>query len=208
MNGAHDMGGMHGFGPVVDVADEPVFHADWERITFSTGMSMLFTGRFAVDQLRRNWERQDPADYLAESYYERWLVAITAMALEAGWVTEEELATGEISATGAEVPDTSWSVEPSPPPDPPVFSPGDRVRARVRQPTAHTREPRYVRGRVGVVEHHYGGEPLPELAGEGIRREEHLYRVRFDGTELWGPTHHRNDSIRIDLVESYLEPAP
>jgi hypothetical protein len=26
MNGAHDMGGMHGFGPVVAEPNEPVFH--------------------------------------------------------------------------------------------------------------------------------------------------------------------------------------
>ena len=31
MNGAHDMGGVHGFGPVVAEVDEPYFHADWER---------------------------------------------------------------------------------------------------------------------------------------------------------------------------------
>ena len=83
MNGAHDMGGMHGFGPVVEEPDEPVFHADWERDTFSTMMSLIVSGRFAVDQLRRNIERQDPADYLAQSYYEKWLVALTAMVTEA-----------------------------------------------------------------------------------------------------------------------------
>ena len=77
----------------------------------------------------------------------------------------------------------------------------------MRQPEAHTREPRYVRGHVGVVDLHYGGEPLPELAGEGIRQEEHLYRVRFEATELWGPDRPANDSVYIDLVESYLEPA-
>lgn len=208
MNGAHDMGGMHGFGPVVHVADEPVFHADWERTMFSTGMAILLTGRFAVDQLRRNWERQAPADYLAQSYYERWLTGFTAMVLEAGLVSEQELAEGRASATPAALPVSTWSAEPSPPTEPPRFAVGERVRARVRQPTAHTREPRYVRGRVGVVDLHYGGEPLPELAGEGIRREEHLYRVRFSATELWGPEHHPNDVIYIDLVESYLEPAP
>lgn len=30
MNGVHDMGGMHGFGPVQPEVDEPVFHAPWE----------------------------------------------------------------------------------------------------------------------------------------------------------------------------------
>ena len=31
MNGVHDLGGMHGFGPVQPEANEPVFHAAWER---------------------------------------------------------------------------------------------------------------------------------------------------------------------------------
>ena len=30
MNGAHDLGGMHGFGAVRPESDEPVFHARWE----------------------------------------------------------------------------------------------------------------------------------------------------------------------------------
>ena len=32
MNGVHDMGGMHGFGPVDIERDEPVFHQRWEGI--------------------------------------------------------------------------------------------------------------------------------------------------------------------------------
>ena len=30
MNGIHDLGGMHGFGPVEIERDEPVFHEGWE----------------------------------------------------------------------------------------------------------------------------------------------------------------------------------
>ena len=30
MNGVHDMGGMHGFGPIVREVNEPIFHAAWE----------------------------------------------------------------------------------------------------------------------------------------------------------------------------------
>ena len=29
MNGAHDMGGMHGFGPVQDEPEEDRFHGEW-----------------------------------------------------------------------------------------------------------------------------------------------------------------------------------
>ena len=30
MNSIHDMGGMHGFGPIVAEEEEPVFRAAWE----------------------------------------------------------------------------------------------------------------------------------------------------------------------------------
>jgi len=29
MNGIHDMGGMHGMGPIEHERDEPAFHAPW-----------------------------------------------------------------------------------------------------------------------------------------------------------------------------------
>ena len=35
MNGVHDMGGMHGFGPVAAEPNEPVFHHDWEKSVFA-----------------------------------------------------------------------------------------------------------------------------------------------------------------------------
>jgi nitrile hydratase subunit beta len=208
VNGAHDMGGMHGFGPIVVEEDEPVYHAPWERTVAGTMYGLFATGRFAVDQLRRNIERQPPAAYLSQSYYERWLHALGRMVVEAGLVSEDELEAGVSDPSAGPLPEPTWTPTPAPPGEAPRFRPGDRVRARMRQPTAHTREPRYVRGRVGTVTHHYGGEPLPELAGEGIRREEHLYRVRFEATELWGPEAPGRDSLYIDLVESYLEPAP
>ena len=41
MNGVHDMGGMHGFGPIAPEADEPVFHEIWEARMF--GLSCAIT---------------------------------------------------------------------------------------------------------------------------------------------------------------------
>lgn len=43
MNGVHDLGGMHGFGPVVREHDEPVFHSEWEKRVF--GMTLTAMGR-------------------------------------------------------------------------------------------------------------------------------------------------------------------
>ncbi|HIM80376.1 MAG TPA: nitrile hydratase subunit beta [Dehalococcoidia bacterium] len=30
MNGVHDMGGTHGFGPIQPEENEPVFHSTWD----------------------------------------------------------------------------------------------------------------------------------------------------------------------------------
>ena len=58
MNGAHDMGGTMGFGPVVPEKDEPVFHAPWERRAFAITLAMG-AGRWNIDQSRS--AREQPA---------------------------------------------------------------------------------------------------------------------------------------------------
>jgi nitrile hydratase len=52
MNGVHDLGGMHGFGPVVIEPDEPVFHAEWERRTFALTLAMGGWRRWNLDMSR------------------------------------------------------------------------------------------------------------------------------------------------------------
>ena len=52
VNGAHDLGGMHGFGPVVPEPDEPAFHADWERRAFALTLAMGATGEWNLDMSR------------------------------------------------------------------------------------------------------------------------------------------------------------
>ena len=42
MNSIHDMGGMHGMGPVEIEADEPVFHAEWEQRIFALRLATAF----------------------------------------------------------------------------------------------------------------------------------------------------------------------
>ena len=39
MNGIHDMGGMHGFGPVPIEQGEPVFHAPWEGRVYAMAIA-------------------------------------------------------------------------------------------------------------------------------------------------------------------------
>ena len=48
MDGAHDMGGVKGFGPVVPEPNEPVFHGDWERRAFALTVAMCVISAIAA----------------------------------------------------------------------------------------------------------------------------------------------------------------
>ncbi len=95
MNGAHDMGGMDGFGPVAIEKDEPAFHAEWERRTLALTIAMGFYGRWNIDKSRYARENRDPLGYLADSYYERWLYGLEVLLEENGLVTRDEIAARE-----------------------------------------------------------------------------------------------------------------
>src|SRR4051812_14179878 len=76
MNGIHDLGGMHGFGPVVREEHEPRFHADWEARVWAMVNEIRARGYYTIDASRYGIERMNPADYLHASYYERWLASL------------------------------------------------------------------------------------------------------------------------------------
>ena len=222
MNGAHDLGGMHGFGPInaEPEAEEPVFHADWEKRVFGLVRAVGALGKWNSDMSRYARERQHPVDYLWHSYYENWLAGLEKLLIEAGLVTMEELASGKASQLADE--DLRKHLLPAeevaatvvrgssaamPADAPPRFRPSDRVRARNRHPYGHTREPRYVRGRAGVIHEHHGAHVLPDLSAEGVRVGRHLYSVRFEALELWGENAQSNSAVYVDLWDDYLEPA-
>jgi nitrile hydratase subunit beta len=92
MNGIHDLGGMHGLGPIRPEPDEPVFHEDWERRMFGLMVATFGGGQFNVDEFRHAIERMDPAHYLESSYYEHWLSAVETLLVEKGVLTKDELA--------------------------------------------------------------------------------------------------------------------
>jgi hypothetical protein len=96
MNGAHDLGGMHGFGRInaEPEAEEPVFHAEWEKRVFGLVRAVGALGRWNSDMARYARERQHPVDYLRHSYYENWLAGLEKLLAETGLVTAEELASG------------------------------------------------------------------------------------------------------------------
>ena len=217
MNGVHDMGGMHGMGPVHPEQNEPVFHEPWEGRVYAMTRAMRAWRKWTLDNDRYAIEVLPPADYLRMSYYERWLTRLARQVVEHGFVTSEEMATGKAApnftkATPALTMATSsrWltrGIASSHDPDVrPLFKAGQRVRARNIQPTGHTRLPRYARGKIGVVERDHGVYVFPDTnAHANGEKRQHVYSVRFAARELWGATASLRDSIYLDMWDDYLE---
>jgi nitrile hydratase len=209
MNGIHDLGGMDGFGAVEVESGEPVFHAPWERTVFGLGAAVVATRLANGDEFRHAIERMDLAHYLASSYYERWLTGIATLAVEKGVTTRAELerrAAGRFPLSRPAAPETP--VVPAASGPVPRYAVGTAVRVRNDHPAGHTRCPRYVRGRRGVVVRVDGAFPLPDVSAHGAGPcNGFTYGVRFAARELWGDGGGAGEAVHVDLWESYLEPA-
>jgi nitrile hydratase len=219
LNGVHDMGGMAGFGPIAPEADEPLFHAPWEARALALTLAMGAWRRWNIDISRHQRERIPPADYLAMSYYEKWIAGLEALIEETGLASAEELASGRPDPTAPKAaPPLSAEAarrmifgqggyvrEAA---TPPRFAIGAAVRARDIHPAGHTRLPRYARGRAGVVTAHHGAHVFPDSHSLGLGEDpRHLYQVRFEAAELWGKAAAFRGAVHLDLWEPYLEPA-
>jgi nitrile hydratase subunit beta len=89
MSRINDVGGMQGFPPVEQEADEPAFHADWEAHVFALNRALIGHGVYNLDEFRDAIERMPPGEYLAASYYERWLAAMERLTSERGIVPDD-----------------------------------------------------------------------------------------------------------------------
>ncbi len=205
MDGIHDLGGMDGFGPVVVEADEPYFHEDWERRALRLAMATFIGLQAGGPAFRHSMERMDPAHYLSASYYERWLTGVGTLAVEAGVTSADDLA----RRAGGPFPLARGAAVPPPPVGAedrttPRFAVDDRVRVRDWHSPGHTRLPRYVRGRRGVIDRVDAPANFPDDEFAGVSVRDPLYSVRFSGDELWGSSG-SGVTVNVDLSERYLE---
>jgi len=217
VNGVHDMGGMHGMGPIEYEKDEPVFHAPWEGRVFALNVAMGAWRKWNIDASRHGIEQLPPADYLRMSYYAKWFTRLVALMLKHGLITEQEIANCGPNGpkltppfTAAKVAETLGKGGPYTRdiPAAPRFRTGQSIRARNLNPSGHTRLPRYVRGRVGAIERDHGIFVFPDTNAQFLgEKPQHLYSVRFAARELWGEQASANDSVYLDLWDDYLEPA-
>lgn len=219
MNGIHDMGGMHGFGPIVREENEPVWHAAWEARIFAVSAALGAWGRWPIDAGRAQIESMPAEEYLRSAYYEKRLPTAIANAIRHGLITRQEAETGRPDplAPRATPPLTADKVDgimKSGSPTvraverQPVFQIGDAVRTRKLHPATHTRLPRYARDKPGVIVLLHGAHVFPDtnalFQGENAQP---LYTVKFQARDLWGEVANPRDTVSIDLWEDYLEPA-
>ena len=182
MDGIHDLGGLEGFGPVEVERDEPVFHEDWERRTFRLSAAAGSALRYSGGAFRHSIERMDPAHYLTSSYYEHWLTGISTLIVEAGLTSPDELDRRAGGRFPLSRPDRGTApASPEPDRTEARFAVGDRVRVREWHPPGHTRAPRYVQGKQGVVVRLDGAYNVPDV-------EAHSDRSRAR-TDLFGALH-------------------
>ena len=219
MNGAADMGGMHGFGPVVPEKNEPVFHTDWEGHSFALNMVTGVAKLWNIDAFRFKRESLPPPEYLNLSYYGLWTRTLELMMLEYGIANPDELKSGhaiapfkkaERAVTAAECDNMVRCARPfsRPAPEPAKFKVGDRVRARNMHPQHHTRLPRYARGHTGTIERINGCHVFPDTNAQGQgENPQWLYTVVFSGRDLWGADTDPTLKVSIEAFEPYLERA-
>jgi nitrile hydratase len=219
MDGAQDMGGVQGFGPVEPEPNEPVFHAEWERRAFALTLAMGMPGGWNIDMSRFAREDRPHQDYLRKSYYQIWVAGLERLMRERHLVSADEIEAGHAlhppkpDARTLTVEGVSAMLHRGGPTErtvgkPARFAVGDLVRAKTSSPPTHTRLPRYVRGHIGVVEHIHGAHVFPDSNANGAGEDpQWLYTVAFEGGELWGDDADSTVKISVDAFEPYLEPA-
>jgi nitrile hydratase subunit beta len=219
MNGGQDLGGTHGHGPVQPEPNEPVFHAEWEKRAFALTLAMGMPGGWNIDMGRFARENRKPNEYLDMTYYQIWFAALETMAKDRGLVSDDEIEAGHSLRPAKPVArtlkpeDVAKTLHRGGPTErptntKPAFEVGERVRARNMHPRGHTRLPRYVRGRMGVIERVIGCHVFPDSNAHGKGEDpKWLYTVRFDGRELWGDDGDPALKVSVDAWEPYLEKA-
>jgi nitrile hydratase subunit beta len=222
----HDLGGMHGFGPVAPTPSESPFHDDVDRRAFAVFLAVVAGGLSSGDANRQAIESIGNLAYLESSYYERWLLAMQSVLLDADVITAAELrdrmtavreGTDPVPAASSTQEEHdelaelylaglratgSFRREVD---HPPGFAVGDEVATVAANPRGHTRLPRYARGRRGTVVAHHGAHVFPDSSAAGRGEDpRHLYTVRFSARELWGADGGARDVVHLDLFEPYL----
>ena len=194
MDGIHDLGGMHGFGPVEPDPAERGFHAPWEPHVVACVYAGIGWPLYTIDEFRHAASGSRPVHYLQASYFEQWLDSPDQLLVEKGVVSREELEAraGFSSASGARGRARQSRRGNRPPRVAsrssfrrPIagrrrFAAGDGSSPGTSIPRPHA-APGYARSKRGVVAARTGpGSSPTRTPTVTASSPQHLYSVRFD----------------------------
>jgi nitrile hydratase beta subunit len=228
MNGIHDMGGLHGFGPVNHISgktpEDPVFHSEWESRVFCITQVIDTQGIWNLDEHRHEIELMNAADYINDGYYGRWLFAMESLLNKKNILAHTEVSQriAEMMADLRSYSKPTMNNRDWPLTDEakvpwgacrheltivPAYLQGQSVRVRNIHPPGHTRVTSYTRGKVGTVDMvNAQAWVLPDTRahnkGENLQA---VYTIKFSAQTLWGPQAESNQFLYIDLSEDHIE---
>ena len=206
MNGAHDLGGMMGFGPIAPDAHEPLFHAPWQRRALAISLAMGATRQWNIDMSRHAREKIPSEQYWSLSYYEIWMEGLKRLMAERGLLDGASKKLPVLEAANVAAVLAKGSPYTRDAAAKPLFKIGDRVKVRNLHPEGHTRLPGYLRGKTGEIVLYHKAHVFPDSNSKGAgENPQHLYAVRFKARNVFGVN--TDDDLQADLFEPYLEAA-
>jgi nitrile hydratase beta subunit len=216
-----DLGGQRGHGRVVPEPEGELFHAPWEPRALALTLAMGATGSWNIDMSRA--ARETLPDYGRLAYYEIWFEALVKLLAERELALPDELRSGRALHPARPVTRTLMAADVdaalargSPTlreaGTQPRFAPGQSVRMYAGEVPHHTRLPRYVRGKRGVIERVLGAHVFADAHALGRGEDpQWLYTVAFRGSELWPRPVDAGEAaalgVSVDAWEPYMEPA-
>lgn len=212
-----DLGGQLGHGRIVQEAEAERFHAPWEPRVLALTLAMGATGLWNIDISRA--ARESLPTYARLSYYEIWLEGLLKLLAAHDLVAQDELMAGHSLHAARALPRTLEAADvpallakgastARAAAGEPRFAIGDAVRMFAGEVPHHTRLPRYVRGKRGVIERVLGVHVFADAHASGRGEQPRwLYTVAFDASELWPEGARGAIAVSVDAWEPYMEPA-
>ena len=214
MDGIHDLGGKQGYGNIEVNEPEAAFHTRYDGASWTINQTTRAPG-LCIDWWRHIRELTPPVDYLTRPYFDQWAMTQLIAMIDTGEIGLDEVLTGKVQPLDQQAPSMSIDdvYQSTRQADhrfnrqvdfPPGYHPGDTVTTRSYSVSGHTRLPGYAQGKTGTIHAHHGAHLFPDACATGNERAEHLYSVKFDSEELWPEDSENNNSVYIDLWESYF----
>ena len=216
------MGGRFGNGAIQPASiKDKIFKETWHARALAVTLATGSLRQWNLDMSRHARECLPPRDYFAFSYYDKWISALANLLVARGVISSAEfsdpiqkmhplssrkLLAVEVAKVLSKGAPTSRSVE-----DPPKFLVGQNVKTRRAQNKfvsgGHTRLPKYAERSKGKIEICHGAHVFPDAHAHDLGEQpEHLYTVSFLASELWESPENPNDTLCVDIWESYMEP--